>query len=105
MKKVPSRDLVRRSFGRTLHAHSLSLLFHIHHSSRLLGRDGHPTRESSLASRCPGIHPRVAHAPPATPIPPISLPSQSYAFFVLTSVLRIYTYPPGSVRAEVVWPV
>ncbi|CEL57080.1 hypothetical protein RSOLAG1IB_12056 [Rhizoctonia solani AG-1 IB] len=29
-------------------------------------------------------------------IPPISLPSQSYTFLVLTSVLRIYTHLPSS---------
>ncbi|CEL60038.1 hypothetical protein RSOLAG1IB_12298 [Rhizoctonia solani AG-1 IB] len=36
----------------------------------------------SLASRCPGIHPRVAHAPPATPILPDSLPSQLLHVFL-----------------------
>jgi hypothetical protein len=103
---VPSRDLVGRSFGCTLRAHSLSFLFPTRRSSILLDRDGNPTCEPSLASRCPGIHPRVAHAPAPGSSHPSDLPSQSVIHLSYTYVGIANTYiHPISVRAEVVRPV
>ncbi|CEL56189.1 hypothetical protein RSOLAG1IB_11878 [Rhizoctonia solani AG-1 IB] len=55
-----------------------------------MGRNFHPNHKSLLTSRSPGINPRVAHAPPATPVFTV-LPSQScHSNYVLTFRSRVH---------------
>ncbi|CEL59133.1 hypothetical protein RSOLAG1IB_09110 [Rhizoctonia solani AG-1 IB] len=59
----------------------------------LPGRDDNPTRETSLVSRCSGIHLRVAYTASATPAYPKSLPSAAKYVWPLSINLYVILRP------------